>query len=212
MYEDSDDEEITPEEHRRNIDDLCKKVLLSNESRIDCSYKQFTDNELEHLAFVLKGKKIVYLDLSSNMLNKNHMQALQKIIIHCPSLVRINLQFNKIDDAAIFQLVANNLVQQRLPDLDLIMFVNSFGKMGLIEGAKYMSADTVSSMTNCPYIKDPDLTNQYDAILQTYYRRLDMGSSNIPFNLFLFSHLSNNSTPKKATKLADQCAQKKVKK
>jgi uncharacterized protein (UPF0216 family) len=171
-----DSDEVSPEEHKQNVQKLFAQIIDKNDSKINCENYDLTSQELEELADILKEKKFTELNLSLNGINSDGMEALQIIILNNSHLKKIDLEANKIDDDAILKLIQNEEVRKRLPSIDLKLSMNPLRETGLKEGAKCMSVLTVASMTRGSYIKDEGLLDKYRSTISSYLQSVSKES------------------------------------
>jgi hypothetical protein len=79
--------------------------------------------------------------------------------------------------------------------------INPYTDKGLIEGAKFMSVHTVGMMTSGAQLSDKELVLSIDNAVGKYVQQEGKEESSLPFNLFLFKQLEEDSQADKLQKL-----------
>jgi hypothetical protein len=201
MFDEDSDDEMTPEKRKKNVSDAFNKISSKETKLISCAGLQLTSEEFVELVNILKTKNFDTLDLRYNGINTSYIEALQNIIINNSQLKTINLEGNQIDDNAILKLLDNEAVRNRLPNIYIMFAINPYSDKGLIEAAKFMSPHTVGMMTSGAQLKDKELILSIDNAVGKYLRQEDKQGSSLPFNLFLFKQLEEDSQIGKLQKL-----------
>lgn len=171
MYDDDDDEKMTPEEHNKIVADAYNRIKESNSRKIDYVNISPTVEQFKMLADLLKGKVFQRIDLSCNDLTSAYMESLQQIIINNPELKEISLEANRLDDDAIVKLVDNSEVAKRLSNIHIKFAIYFYSDKGFFAAAQCMSPSTVLMMNCVPGFKNKEAINAHCKMLEDELRK-----------------------------------------
>jgi hypothetical protein len=123
---------------------------------------------LIELANFIKDRSVVVLELQYN--NLSDIQGLKQIISQHPELEKIYLNYCKIGDAIVQELVNDSTLRERIPSIDFDFSQNEITDAGLIAARGRMSPSTITTICGPNHVRDKKLRDECRAEAVNQYK------------------------------------------